>query len=174
MSRTHANRGAVAESAIEAVHRGYTACGHYVQRNPTAWRIIGKTKAGQMLAVPGSESPPDWIVVAEGVAFLLDVKSTIGPRWSLADLPEHQAAAFDRWQGQGPTFRAGVVLSLNHHGALAWLPWSWLGPRWWSWYAQSQRAAPGTASISVGEIGAHRLRSWDWLPRALAGLGVDG
>ena len=170
MPRHHANRGVVAESAMEIVHLGYRARGHYCQRNPTPYKVIGaaptRSVPGALRVVPERDGPPDWIVVAESTAFLMDVKSSTGDRWSYSDLPQHQAQAFDRWETQGSSFRAGVLLSLHHHTALAWLPWTWLGPRWWRWWAQPERATPGTASLSVAELAGFRC-SWDWMPMAL-------
>jgi len=168
--RHHANRGQVAEGAAYRVHLGYTAAGHYCQRNPTPYKVIGtaptKGAPGALRVVPEADAPPDWLVVANGIAFLLDVKQEAGVRFDFARVVKHQAQAFDFWEQQGPTFRAGVLASLDRGAFLAWLPWSVIGHRWWKWYA-TDRAAPGTASLSPAELAPYRLASWDWLPAAL-------
>ena len=167
---SHANRGKVAEQAIERIHAGYSAAGHYCQRNPTPYKVIGTAPTlaapGALRVVPERDGPPDWLVVVRGRAWLLDVKSEEGMRFHLAGIPQHQAQAFDRWEQQGDTFRAGILAVLDHGAVVAWLPWSWLGHRWWRWWA-SERAAVGTASLSPDEVNPWRC-SWDWLPAALA------
>jgi len=175
-SRTHANRGRVAEQALDRIHAGYSAAGHYCQRNPTPMKVIGTAPTlaapGALRVVPERDGPPDWLVVAHGRAWLLDVKSETGMRFKLGNLPQHQAQAFDSWERQGSTFLAGVVVVLDHGAVIAWLPWSWLGARWWRWWA-TERAAAGTASLSPDELQPWRC-SFDWLPAALRYAGVEG
>jgi hypothetical protein len=94
-------------------------------------------------------------------------------RFTLAHIPQHQAQALDSWERQGNTFRGGIVASMDHGRVVAFLPWSWLGARWWRWWA-TDRAAPGVASLSPDELQPWRC-SWDWLPAALRVAGVaDG
>lgn len=173
---THANRGKVAEQAIESIHRAYSAAGHFCVRMPTPFKVIGTAPTlaapGALRVVPERDGPPDWLVVAHGRAWLLDVKSETGMRFHLSHLPQHQAQAFDAWERQGSTFRAGVVVVLDHGAVVAWLPWSWLGARWWRWWA-TERAEAGTASLSPDELQPWRC-SFDWLPAALRYAGVDG
>jgi hypothetical protein len=173
---THANRGKVAEQALDRIHAGYSAAGHYCQRNPTPYKVIGTAPTlaapGALRVVPERDGPPDWLVVAHGRAWLLDVKSEAGMRFTLAHIPQHQAQALDSWERQGDTFHAGVVVVLDHGAVVAWLPWSWLGARWWRWWA-TERAAPGVASLSPDELQPWRC-GWDWLPAALRVAGVDG
>ena len=174
---THANRGKVAEQALDRIHAGYSAAGHYCQRNPTPYKVIGTAPTlaapGALRVVPERDGPPDWLVVAHGRAWLLDVKSEAGMRFTLAHIPQHQAQALDSWERQGNTFRGGIVASMDHGRVVAFLPWSWLGARWWRWWA-TDRAAPGVASLSPDELQPWRC-SWDWLPAALRVAGVaDG
>lgn len=160
---SNANRGKGLEELLAWQHAIYEARGLYVQQNPTPYKPL---RAGhrppELVVVPLGEAPPDYLLVADGVAYLLDAKSTREERWSLDNLKGHQAASFSRWERQGSTFRAGVVLQLAA-GPLWWLPWAALAPAWETW--RDGRARRGEASLGEDWLAANarRVVGVDWL-----------
>lgn len=170
MNRSKANLGRGLEAMLDYQHAVYAARGAYCQRNPTPYRVTGTARGG-LLVVPERDAPPDYLVVAGGVAYLLDAKSSSTARWPLDNLQPHQSAAFGRWEEQGPAFVAGVVLLLGDRSAW-WLPWRALAPRWRQHAGRvllpGGRAAPGSASLDVPWLSAHatRLAGVDWLAAA--------
>ena len=159
VSRHHANRGSALEGLLDLVHARYSARGAYCQRNPTAWRVVGREGA-TVRVVPGAKSPPDYLVAVDGCAWLLEAKQTARATWPLSGLEPHQAAAFDRWCSVSNRHGAGVVLMLG--GRTYWLDWSWLGATWRAWSRGEARR--GEASIGPADL---RLRvecaGGDWM-----------
>lgn len=159
---SHANRGKGLEGEIELCHARYRRAGAYVQRNPTEWKIIGQGKDGCVKAVPGKESPPDYIVIRDGISVLLDAKETVKASWSLSNLHAHQADAFTAWSKQSPAHRAGIVLRLaGDKRRVWWVDWEELQPVYEAWRA-------GDAKRGEASIGA------EWLiHNAASGEGAD-
>jgi penicillin-binding protein-related factor A (putative recombinase) len=159
-----ANRGKRLETLLDLVHGRYRAAGAYVQRNPTPYKVL--PHAGpHMRVVPERAAPPDYLVVFQGSAYLIEAKSHAGQRWPLAQLEDHQAAAFDRWQAQGHTFVAGVVLWLDNKGW--WVPWSMLAPAWRAAGAGTARRGEHSLDQRWLETHAVSLVGVDWLPAFL-------
>ena len=163
-----ANLGKPFEEALEAMHALYNAGGRAaVTRIPAPMQPVGKAQRGVFPAIYVKRGAPDFHAQVDGASLLFDAKSTIDPdRWPLADLPGHQAAAFDRHEAQRG--RAFVLLLLGR--AVYLLPWSALAPRWRRW--NDGKAARGEASVTVADCERLGLRcAWvDWLPTATTWL----
>lgn len=166
---SHTNRGKRLEERLESVHQRYLRAGVYVQRNGTPFvPLSGRTHNGRPLGIPGADAPPDYLAMSDGWAILFDAKSTTDDKWSFSNLEKHQAQSLDAWEAAGGI--AGLVVAVENLAVVAWVPWSTLGPRWWAWYRETKRAAPGTASLTRAELEAspYRCPMLDWLPHALA------
>jgi recombination protein U len=166
-----ANLGKPFEEALEAMHALYNAGGRAaVTRIPAPMQPVGKATRGVFPAIYVKRGAPDFHAQAGGHSLLFDAKSTIDPdRWPLADLPGHQAAAFDRHEAQRG--RAFVLLLLGRVVYL--LPWAALAPRYHRWSAGL--AARGEASLTVADCDRLGRRcAWvDWLPTATAWLATS-
>jgi penicillin-binding protein-related factor A (putative recombinase) len=166
-----ANLGKPFEEALEAMHALYLSGGRAaVTRIPAPMQPVGKAVRGVFPAIYVKRGAPDFHAQVAGASLLFDAKSTIDPdRWPLADLPGHQAAAFDRHEAQQG--RAFVLLLLGKVVFL--LPWSALGPRWRRW--EEGKAARGEASLTVADCDRLGYRcSWvDWLPTARSWLAAS-
>lgn len=167
MSRTHANRGQGFERVLADLHAIYERQGRAsVIRTPPAMRILRAAGGpGQFVCVFDGEGPPDLFVMAGGVAIVADAKDCASDRWALEHLPKHQADRFDAHERQGGT--AGVILRME--GAVYWLPWATLGPRWHAHADRVGRAPNGSASLSVKDCDTigRRAVGCDWLSAAL-------
>lgn len=118
----YANRGKELEVALATRHTFYRNAGAYIERNPTRYKIIGKTPSGGLTCVPEETSPPDYSAQIDGDAFLFDAKECAGASWPMAALAVHQARAFDVFtRNQGI---AGVYLRFTAPPFCdVWLPW---------------------------------------------------
>lgn len=163
-ARSLANRGAAFEERLAYQHARYLADGHFVGRNGPPMQFI-PVKGGGVRAVPvkGAKGLPDYLVVAHGLAFLVDAKEHKGDRLPYGALPDYQAREMDRWVKQGPAFRAGLVVCLG--GEVWFLPWT-IGAAfaYWNWY-NTPRARPGEGSWSVDDLDTcgRRVVGVDWL-----------
>lgn len=165
MKSGHANRGKSFESALEWQHNIYRASGFVCQKLPTPYKVLG-TIPGGLRVVPETVALPDYLVVAHGVSYLVDAKSTESQRWPLAKLTAHQADSFTTWERQGPTHRAGLVLRLGDQTTW-WVPWAVLSPAWRAW--ANGEAKHGEASLSMDWLAANgkAVRGADWLAAAM-------
>lgn len=163
-----ANLGKPFEDALEAMHAVYNAGGRAaVTRIPAPMQPVGKAKNGVFPAIYVKRGAPDFHAQVAGHSLLFDAKSTIDEdRWPLADLPGHQAGAFDRHEAQRG--RAFVLLLLGRVVYL--LPWAALAPRWHRW--DDGKAARGEASLTVADCDRLGFRcAWvNWLPTATVWL----
>ena len=174
----HANRGRWLEDLLARVHARYALAGARCLRlHPEMRPITVRGHAGPVyVPVEGGGGVADYLVIADGVSWSVDAKSTTEARWSLDNLHITQAAAFDRWIAPvGCAFEAGCVVAL--HGSAAdvwWVPWPALRPRWRAYLAargSTPRGVPvarGLASLSaddLDEIG-RSCPGGDWLPAA--------
>lgn len=169
---THANLGVGWERTLEGWHDTYRReSAAVVFRTPPPVKVLGKvSKAGRFAGCFGSDGPPDYAgVVAPRpgrAAFpvCFDAKSSSTDRWPFASLARHQARDLEAWSHNGGY--AFIALELGGANADWVLPWSELGPRWWSWWEVPERARRGTASIGVEDLErwARRMpEHGDWL-----------
>lgn len=163
-----ANLGKPFEEALEAMHATYNTGGKAsVTRIPAPMQPIGKGVKGVFPAIYVKRGAPDFHAQVAGFSLLFDAKSTIQTeRWSLADLPAHQAAAFDRHEQQGG--KSFVLLLLGSKVYL--LPWSNVGPVWKN--RDRGLAKRGEASLTVADCDrlGFSCRWVHWLPTALVWL----
>ena len=165
-----ANRGKDFERAMEAVNALYQARGHAYTRFPTPYKVI-RRQGPNLVVVPDSEAPPDYLLVAQGMSFVVDAKSTHENTWALKLLELHQARFFDSWASQSIQHRAGVVLSIHPEGqgeSIWWVDWDVLAPVWHRWHGG--HAARGQASLSIQWLvrNAVQVQQMDWLAAALS------
>ena len=148
---SHANRGKAWEQLLEFFHARYEARGMAaVIRTPPNMRILRSMHGGKFLAVYASEGPPDYLLLTEGMAVMVEAKEAHGKRWPLKNLHAHQARRMDGWRTHGGE---AVVVLRHHQSGTAWvLPWQKLGPVWHAWDRGRQRgkkASSGTASLNL-------------------------
>jgi penicillin-binding protein-related factor A (putative recombinase) len=136
-----------------------------VFRVPPPVRPIGRVNdKGEFRAAWKSEGPPDYagVVCPISMAVSFDAKDCETERWSFGLLERHQARDLEAWSGAGGY--AFVALRLAGDGWV--LPWSELGPLWWTWHDRVGRAAKGTAGIDLAgcrSIGLRMPEPGDWL-----------
>jgi recombination protein U len=151
---SHANRGRAWEQTLDLFHARYESQRlAVVIRTPPPVKILRALKPGQFVAVYAREGPPDYVVLADGVAIMAEAKHTTSERWSLSQLHEHQARRLEQWRSQGG---CSVVLIRHAKSATSWaIDWRKLGPIWNRWALQratGRRASAGTASLGVDEL----------------------
>jgi recombination protein U len=151
---SYANRGKGWEQLLEMYHARYEATGRAVViRTPPNMRIIRSIRGGQFVAVYEKEGPPDYLLLTEGLAVMVEAKEAKGDRWPLQNLKPHQAMRMSAWRKQGG--EAAVVLR-HHKSNTAWvLPWGKLKPVWDGWFARrklGKKAISGTASLDLSAI----------------------
>ena len=151
---TFANRGKAWEQLLELYHARYEATGRAVViRTPPNMRIIRSIRGGQFVAVYEAEGPPDYLLLSEGLAVMVEAKEAKASRWPLQNLKPHQAERMTQWCRQGGS---AVVVLRHHQSNSAWvLPWQKLGPVWNGWYARrrvGKKAISGTASLDLSAI----------------------
>lgn len=159
------------ERALDGLHNLYKEAGRaWVIKVPAPYTVRGRPIDGRFTGVFEGEGPPDYAGAVAGRMVVFDAKQTAADRWRFEALATHQAEHFDRATKQG----AFAFVLLWIEGAVWVLPWSQLGPRWWSWCAQASRAAKGTASLTAADLAAigHRCAGYDWLPVVIRLLGV--
>lgn len=169
-ARGHA-QGHAFEEALDHLHIRYRAAMRaYVTKTPSPYRVLGVPKGGRFSGVFEGEGPPDYFAVIGGRAVVFDAKQTAADRWGFSALAQHQAEHFEEVTLQGGY--AFALLWLG--GVVRVVPWSALGPRWWSWWGTTGTARPGTASLSVADLDAigHRCVGCDWLPVVVRLLGA--
>jgi recombination protein U len=156
-STSHANRGRGWEQLLELWHARYEARGQaVVLRTPPPMRILRSLSGGQFVAVYATEGPPDYVLLAAGLAVAAEAKDCVADRWQLAKLHPHQARRLTAWEAQGGL---GVVLLRHQPSSTQWvLPWQRLRPVWERWHeaAGTGRDLPrGSASVSLPQL--HQL-----------------
>jgi hypothetical protein len=169
-ARGHA-QGHGFERSLDSLHGFYRSAGRaWVVKVPAPSRVLKMLGKGRFTGAFEGEGPPDYFAVICGRAVVFDAKQTAADRWGFSALAEHQAEHFEEVTLQGGF--AFVLLWLG--GVVRVVPWSALGPRWWTWCAQTGRAVPGTASLSVADLDAigHRCQGCDWLPVVVRLLGA--
>lgn len=158
-------RGAAWEAVCTEALQWQAARGTlYWLRTGAEVRQIGATDAGTFKAVRSKAGPPDFFVMAGGLAILGDFKETRKATWPFVNLEEHQAKGLDAHQRQGG---ASVLL-------LRFLPpkgrpetfvvlWRLLGPLWWRWFKGTVARGEGSLSREVAaEVGV-AYEGMDWL-----------
>ena len=164
--RSAANRGQELQDALDEIHASYALGGSaYIVRTSAPMQITQRLAGGKFVAFFEGSGPPDYIGVAQGVAYLFDAKEHKGKALPLGAIVEHQARALDTAQDNGTV--CGIVVDLPDLSAAWWVPWTRLGPTWWGWFG-IKRAAPGTGSLDkdrLDDLGV-RLLGLDWLPAA--------
>ena len=151
---THANRGKAWEQMLEMYHQRYESSGlAAVIRTPPNMRIIRSMRGGQFVAVYEKEGPPDYLLLTEGAAVMVEAKEAKGDRWPLQNLKPHQAERMTSWCSHGGH---AVVVLRHHKSQTAWvLAWQKLGPVWNGWHARralGKKAICGTASLDLAKI----------------------
>lgn len=124
-AQPHANRGKAFEAQLGLQLERYRAQGWLVIRQYPAVLLENGGKSAKVIG----KAPPDWILHKHGQFLAIDAKSHQGERWPLSEVADHLAAWFFATEQSGGI--AGIVLNLN--GAIWWLPWEELGPRWSRW-----------------------------------------
>ena len=162
---SHANRGKPFEQALEAMNALYQGQGHCYARFPTPYKVI-RRQGVQLVVVPESQAPPDYLLVAHGFSIVADAKSTQENTWKLGNLEDHQAEFFGVWTDQSPLHKAGVILRIQPEGmaeTIWWIDWSALCPVWYRW--KLGKAKRGEASLNVPWLvqNAVEVRNLDWL-----------
>ena len=152
---SHANRGRAWEKTLEMFHRRYESTRlAVVVRTPPPVRILRAVKPGQFLAVYEKQGPPDYILIADGVAVMAEAKHTASKRWPLANVHAHQAERLDGWLREGG---ASVVLLHHSSSGSSWvLMWDRLAPLWREWRDAKRRGTtrPGQASLTLSQLDA--------------------
>ena len=157
--RAQAN-GQRAEDALSGIHEHYRRLGYVVRWTGPRMKQLGKGRA-----VPVEEGPPDIVAQAKGWAYWCDVKSTVGDRWALDLLKEHQARDLDALDKQGAI--TGLLLCLA--GRWWWIPWPALSARWWRNHARITLKRPVAGEpaslddVAVRLIGRELGPDRDWL-----------
>lgn len=152
--RSHANRGKNWERMLSLIHARYEAQGlAVVIRTPPPMKILGSIGKGQFRACFESHGPPDYLILTDGLPIMAEAKESAQARWALSNLHLHQADRLSRWQDQ----RGRSIVLLHHRPSRShWiLPWERLEPTWRSWHettSQGERAASGSASLSLSDI----------------------
>lgn len=158
----HANRGIEWQRLLEERHDGYRR-----ERQALVWPVPPRVRVcsrvgptGQFRAAWVAHGPPDYAgVLAGGRGVVFDAKDCAGERWSLGELPLHQARDLEAANDRG----AAAFVALRFAGSRGWvLPWALLGPRWWAW--QDGAAKRGQASVLEGDVGVQMRELGDWLP----------
>lgn len=128
-------------------------------------RQIGDSdETGAFKAARVKKGPPDFFVMAAGMAILGDFKETRKATWPFSSLEEHQAKDLDAHQRQG-----GVSVLL-----LRFLPakgrpatfvvlWRLLGPLWWRWSRGSVARGEGSLSREVAAEVGTAYEGLEWL-----------
>ena len=151
---SYANRGKAWEQLLEMYHARYEANGTAVViRTPPNMRILRSLRGGQFVAVYEKEGPPDYMLLCDGLAVMVEAKEAKGDRWPLQNLKPHQAMRMSLWRKQGGE---AVVVLRHHKSSTAWvIPWEKLAPVWNGWYARrklGKKASSGTASLDLSKI----------------------
>ena len=166
-------RGAAWENVcIEALQWQAARGSLYWLRTGAEVRQIGDSdETGAFKAARVKEGPPDFFVMAAGLAILGDFKETRKATWPFSNLEEHQAKALDAHQRQG-----GVSVLLLRFLPATGRPatfvvlWRRLGPLWWRWHQGSAARGDGSLSREVAaEVGV-AYEGMDWLTSLRAHL----
>jgi len=171
-SASHAHRGRMWEDRLEAMHAVYMARGRaYVQRNGAPAIATGRTDArGRLVMIATDRAPPDYTVIAEGRALVLDAKSCASGRWALSNIHDHQADAFDLAERAGGI--GGILLWMEEGRRMHALLWRDIATMWWQW--RRGNAARGEASLTderAGELAVYSGRDADYLGAVLRAAG---
>jgi len=153
--QSQANRGKAFEQLLGWQLERYRKQGWLVIRQYPAVLLQDGGRSARVIG----RAPPDWILHKNGLFLAIDAKSHQGDRWPLAEVADHQARWFDQAEASGGV--AGVVLSLE--GAVWWLPWEELGPRWRRW--KEGDAPRGFASLDADSLPVvgERVQDCDFL-----------
>jgi penicillin-binding protein-related factor A (putative recombinase) len=150
------NRGVAFESLLQFQFGRYKAAGWLIIRNH-----VPSIYQGKGLARVIGKAPPDWILMKNGVSFLIDAKDCQDTSYGFSEIPEHQADWFSAAIKAG--CRAGLVIRFSS-GIVYWADWAAIGPL----YADWQRGGK-VAGINQGNLAAltREVRGFDFLGAAL-------
>lgn len=138
-STTHANRGRSWEALIDVRHDAYMLARRaYVLRCHPKMRVI-RGEGGHPLSIPVEAAGPDYLVIAQSRAFLIEAKQTAQGRWSFGNLTETQATHFDAAESHGAM--GAVLLRFLASGRTFLVLWTSLGPLWWAWKKNGSKGA---------------------------------
>jgi hypothetical protein len=128
-------------------------------RTPERLRRVRDLGSGHFECVAVGEGPPDYVVLARGVPYLCEAKSTSSGRWPFRALPEHQARALDDWEQHG-----GIgVLLLSVGGVRRAVPWRLVADRWHG--RDPVHDARSLTSEEVFRIGIEMDLRGEWMGR---------
>ena len=175
---SHANRGLPFEQALEWQLARYRGQGWLILRQQPRHQVIG-ARVLEVIERPGrpdehrrvigtvakiiGKGPPDWLMLKGPTSILFDAKSSVAERWSLSEVADHQAKAFDDAQAAHVT--AGIVAQIK--GVVRWLPWHALGPLWHAWHeGKAKRGQASLGDVELETVGI-RCEGFDFLGVAI-------
>ena len=148
----HANRGKRLEKFIEACAYVEERRGSLVfLRTPPEMKILKSTGKGQFLAVFAGKGPPDYIALSTQYVYIADAKEFTGSRLPYANIHEHQADYFNRWEETAYFARSFIFVGATDYGKNFVLPWRRIREGWMKWKLGNE-VKRGEASLSIQAI----------------------
>ena len=129
----------------------YAATGKaYLIKSPTPIKHLRSLAKGQFVACYAAKGQPDYLLLAQGRAFLFDAKEFRGNRFPFSSLHVHQFNALCRWEECGGT--SALILFASDLRAYFVIPLEAFKSAFLAWVdgqAKRGQAKRGKASISA-------------------------